>query len=107
MRPWTSPLPCRKDIQAGALGSHREAAIIEVGGAGPFRRNHAGADGRLRRTGGAEDLAHPGFDDALEDLTTLAGFGISHTQPRHLIAQLGVPVGKLWTQLQRAMRDEA
>src|SRR6266487_793765 len=54
----------RKNIETGALSSHREASIVKVCSAGTFRRNHAGTNGCLRRTGSPEDFALPGLDNA-------------------------------------------
>src|SRR5205814_1576259 len=89
----------RCDMQAGALGRHRETAIVEVGCASPLWRNHTGTNRCFRGAGSAEDLAFPGLDHAFEHLSALASFGVRNAQSWHLVAQLGIPLGKLWTQL--------
>ena len=54
------------------------AAVVVVRGAGPLRGDHAGSDRVLGGAGGAEDLALPGLEDALEDLAALAGLSLIH-----------------------------
>ena len=50
--------------------------------------------GALGRAGGAEDLALPRLDDALEHLAALAGLGIGDAHAGDLVAQLGVEVAR-------------
>src|SRR4051812_15052815 len=52
----------------GLLASHMEPPILVVGGARSLRRDHAGADGRLRRADGADDAAVPGLLRAAHDV---------------------------------------
>src|SRR3954451_1668680 len=54
-----------------------------------FRRHHAGADRRFGRARSAEHLALPGTDDALQDLTALAGLGVGDPHSRHVEPELG------------------
>src|SRR5215207_474833 len=56
--------------------------------------------------GGAEHLALPGLDHALEHLAALAGLRVGDPHTGDLVADLGVPVGELPPQLQRALGDE-
>src|SRR5947209_15418688 len=81
----------------GVLG---EAAVVVIGGAGTLGGHHARADRRLRGAGGAEHLALPRLDDALEDLAALARLGVGHPHAGHLELQLGVPRRVLLTELQ-------
>ena len=48
--------------------------------------------GALRRARGAEDLALPRLDHALQHLAALAGLGIGDAHAGHREAQLGVEV---------------
>src|SRR2546430_11126746 len=85
----------------------REPAEVVVGRAGPLRRHHAGADRGLRRAGGAEDLALPGLDDALQDLAALAGLGVGDTDAGDLEDLLGVELRVLRPHLEGRVGDEA
>ena len=59
-----------------------EPAEVVVGGAGALGRDHAGADRRLRRAGGAEHLALPRLEHALEHLAALAGLRVGDPDTR-------------------------
>ena len=63
--------------------------------------------GVLGRAGGAEHLALPRLDHALEHLAALARLRVGDAHAGHAEAQLGVEVGVGVGQLQRALRDEA
>src|SRR3954469_4791378 len=85
----------------------REAPVVVVGRAGALAGHHAGADRALRRAAGAEDLALPRLDDALEDLTALAGLGVGDADAGDAVGDLGVEVGVGLGELQAALGDEA
>ena len=62
-----------------------EPAILIVGGAGAFGRNHQRAERRFRRAGGAERLALDGLDDASSALRRIGrpwGRRSSYSEPR-------------------------
>src|SRR5262245_66101518 len=59
------------------------------------------------RAGGAEHLALPGLDHALQHLTALTGLGVGHADAWNLVADLGVPVRELLPKLEGALGDEA
>ena len=63
--------------------------------------------GVLGRAGGAEDLALPRLDDALEHLAALARLRVGDAHAGHAVAPLGVEVGVGVGQAQRALGDEA
>jgi hypothetical protein len=69
-----------------------EASEVVVGGAGALARDHARPDRPLRRARGAEDLALPRLDHALEHLAALARLRVGDADARHAEAQLGVEV---------------
>ena len=75
-----------------------EPAILIIGGAGAFGRNHQRAERRLRRAGGAERLALDGLDDASQHFAALAGLGIGdrHIRDREfaLCVETGVGVAQ-------------
>ncbi len=81
-------------------------AVVVVRGAGAFRGHHAGADRRLRGAGGAEHLALPGFEHALEHLAALARLGIGDPHAGHAEQQLGVEVRVGLPHLERGVGDE-
>src|SRR5947208_1238614 len=85
----------------------REAPVVVVGGAGALAGDHAGADRPLGRAAGAEDLALPRLDDALEHLAALAGLRVGDADAGNAVGDLGVEVGVGLGQLQPALRDEA
>src|SRR5688572_1249529 len=83
-----------------------EPPVVVIGGARALRRDHARPDRVLRRARGAEDLALPRLDHALEDLAALARLGIGHPHAGHAEPPLGVQLFIRRRQLQRALRDE-
>src|SRR5207237_9569060 len=84
-----------------------QPAVVVVRGAGALGRDHAGADGGLRRARGAEHLALPGLEHALEHLAALACLGVGDADARHLEQQLGVERGVPVPHLERGVGDEA
>src|SRR4051794_7771597 len=100
-----SMIPRIRSSRDGALT--REPSVVVIRGARPLRRDHAGTDRVLGRARGAEDLALPRLDDALEDLAALARLGVGHAHARDREAALGVEFGVGVRQPQRALRDEA
>ena len=93
---------------AGSLGRRRlghdrlasfdpgpgQPAVVVVRGAGALGRHHAGADRRLRRAGGAEHLALPRLEHALEHLAALAGLRVGDPDARHREQPLGVEAAR-------------
>ena len=63
--------------------------------------------GRSGRARGAEHLALPRLDHALEHLAALARLRVGHAHAGHAEAHLGVEVGVGVGELQPALRDEA
>ena len=90
-----------------AVAGARVPAEVVVGGARPLRRDHARADRRLRRAGGAEHLALPGLEHSLQHLAALARLGIRDANPGHGEHLLGVELRELVAQLESALADEA
>src|SRR6202050_5148557 len=82
------------------------ASEVVVSGARSFGRDHARPNGRLRRAGGTEDLALPGFDDPLQDLTALPGLRIGHSNAGNPVEHLGIEFFELAAELERALGDE-
>src|SRR5579884_1660508 len=81
--------------RGGLSLSHMEPPILVVGGAGALRRDHAGADRRLRRADRPDDPTVPGLLGAAHDVAALAGLGVLHLAA-HLevrVQRLGVPGG--------------
>ena len=102
----------RSEMAAWLAPSHdlplaREAAEVVVGGAGALGGDHAGADRPLGRAGGAEHLALPRLDHALEHLAALARLRVGDAHAGHAEAQLRVELGVRLRQLQAAVGDEA
>src|SRR5215216_6317589 len=67
-----------------------EPPVVVVRGASALRRHHAGADRVLGRAGGAEHLALPRLNDALEHLPALARLRVGDPHAGHREAALGV-----------------
>ena len=65
-------------------------AEVVVGGAGALGGHHAGPDRGLRRARGAEHLALPRLEHALEHLAALAGLRVGDPHPGHLEQPLRV-----------------
>src|SRR5690606_768235 len=61
----------------------RAAPVVEVRRARALARYHARADRRLRRARGAERLALPRLERALQHLAALTRLVISHARARH------------------------
>src|SRR5262245_45790792 len=78
------------DISAGR-GGLASMHVVEVRGAGPFRRHHQRPDGLLGRTLAREQLALVRLQDALQHLAALRGLRVSHLNGRDAEAGLGVP----------------
>src|SRR5579884_117729 len=72
-----------------------DAAVLVICRAGAFRRHHQCANRMLRRAGGAEHLALPWLDDALQHLAALAGFRVGDPGVRHRELPLRVERGVL------------
>ena len=72
--------------------SRAQAPVVVVRRARPLGRDHARPDRVLGRAGGAEHLAFPGLDHALQHLAALARLRIGDPHARHLEAHLGVEV---------------
>ena len=106
--PWTS-WPTRPEVMIGRLGDPVAVhpAEVVVGGAGALRGHHAGPDRGLRGARGAEHLAFPRLEHALEHLTALAGLRVGHPHPGHLEQQFRVHGRVLLAHLERRVRDEA
>src|SRR5207302_10481713 len=84
----------------------REAPVVVVGGARALGGDHAGANRPLGRAGGAEDLALPRLDDALQHLAALAGLRVGHPYAGHREDLLGVEGGVLVAHLEGRVGDE-
>ena len=69
-----------------------DAPEIVVGGTGTLGGDHAGADGRCGRAGGAKDTALPGLDFAGQHGSAFAGCGVGHAVAGDGEALLGVPL---------------
>src|SRR6185437_13186486 len=84
-----------------------EPAVVVIGGAGAFRRHHAGADRGLWRARGAEYLALPRLEHAFEYLAALAGLGVGYPDAGYLEQFLRVVGREVVAKLERGVRDEA
>src|SRR5215213_4503813 len=84
-----------------------EAPVVVIGGAGALRGDHARPDRVLGSARGAEHLALPWLDDALEDLAALACLRVrdAHSGDREAALRVEVRVGL--ADREGALGDEA
>src|SRR4051794_18744313 len=99
-----SMIPRIRSSRDGALT--REPSVVVVGGARPLGGDHARPDRVLGGARGAEDLALPRLDDALEHLAALACLRVGDPHARDAEALLGVEGRVGVREAQRALRDE-
>src|SRR5690242_4579361 len=93
-------------VMSDRRGAGAPVHVVEVRGAGAFRRDHQRSGRTLGRALTAEQLALVRLQHALQDLAALRRLWIGHLNAGHIEPRFSVPRGVVGAEFQGRLRDE-